>query len=516
MTTRLNYTRRCCALFQSRGCCNSNFYYFVLSHNQHRDGKSIQTLSQKQQQQQQQQIFHSTRLLWIVTRFLSHHQQRLPVDIFHTLDPVTVTVTTSQRRLSSNTRNSNNNDNNDNNDSTVSIDKPTTTTTSTTAPPTTTSNNAANSAAAAAAAGRCINSNSDPPIVTWVEMYIPPSLQPYAKLSRMDKPIGTWLLLWPCYWSSAMAASAAATTTTTTTAVEATNTATSSLLPFLADYCFPDPFLLSWFTVGAFVMRGAGCTINDWWDQDYDKQVRRTQSRPLASGQITSHQAIQWLAAQLFVGCGILVSLPHTIYTFGWGVTSLPLVVIYPLMKRYTRYPQLVLGMTFNWGCWMGWAATFGTMDYAVITPLYVSGIAWTMVYDTIYANQDKEDDAAIGLKSTALTFGAQGDDEQKRILHVFAALAYASWLLSGYNLYANDSSSVLAGPFSVYGVGVTTAYAHLIWQIQTADFDNPHNLAQRFRSNSLVGGLVFASIVAGNATTAATIIITTTAASMT
>lgn len=250
-------------------------------------------------------------------------------------------------------------------------------------------------------------------------------------------------------------------------------------------------------------MRGAGCTINDWWDQDYDKHVRRTQGRPLASGQVTSKQAIQWLAVQLAVGCGVLISLPHTWYTFSWGVASLPLVVVYPLMKRYTRYPQLVLGMTFNWGCWMGWAATFGTMNYAIITPLYISGIAWTLVYDTIYANQDKVDDAAIGLKSTALTFGEQGDEQQKRILHALATLAYGSWLLSGYNLYVDSASTLMLGAFTVYGVGVTTAYAHLIWQIQTADFDNPHNLAQRFRSNSMVGGVVFASIVAGNATVA-------------
>lgn len=255
--------------------------------------------------------------------------------------------------------------------------------------------------------------------------------------------------------------------------------------------------------MGAFVMRGAGCTINDLWDQDFDKQVRRTRTRPLASGQVNSRQAIQWLAVQLAVGCGVLVSLPHTLYTFGWGVASLPLVVVYPLMKRYTKYPQLVLGLTFNWGCWMGWASTFGDMDYSIIAPLYVSGVAWTMVYDTIYANQDKEDDAAIGLQSTALTFGANGDEQQKQILHAFAALAYASWLLSGYNLYslATDGSNMAMG---AYSAGATAAYGHLIWQIQTADFNDSHNLAERFRSNSKVGGILFASVVAGNVTAAA------------
>ncbi|KAG7355245.1 UbiA prenyltransferase family-domain containing protein [Nitzschia inconspicua] len=351
--------------------------------------------------------------------------------------------------------------------------------------------------------------NSDPPMATWVEDYLPVSMQPYAKLSRMDKPIGTWLLLWPCYWSTAMAAATAAVTTDCSTSTTATTTTTITTVEQMnLPSFFPDPYLLSLFTVGAFVMRGAGCTMNDFWDQEFDKKVRRTATRPLASGQITSNQAVQWLAVQLGLGCAVLVSLPHTMYTFGWGVASLPLVVLYPLMKRYTKYPQLVLGFTFNWGCWMGWAAAFGEMDYAIIAPLYVSGIAWTMVYDTIYANQDKEDDAAIGLHSTALTFGSNGDEQQKRILHGFAALAYTGWLLSGYNLYVSDLASwntTNLAALGVYGVGVSSAYGHLIWQIHTADFNNPHNLAERFRSNSVVGAIVFVSIVAGNATAAAT-----------
>lgn len=311
----------------------------------------------------------------------------------------------------------------------------------------------------------------------------------------------------------------------TTASIATTTTTTASLASVL-----PDPYLLSLFTIGAFVMRGAGCTINDWWDQDYDKHVQRTASRPLASGQVSSTQALQWLAVQLSLGCAVLVSLttpavPHTmLYTFQWGVASLPLVLIYPLMKRYTHYPQLVLGLTFNWGCWMGWAATFGDMNYSVILPLYVSGIAWTMVYDTIYANQDREDDAAIGLHSTALTFGGTGandnagaattigdDDRQRRILHAFAALAYASWLLSGYNLYIGGEGgsglgdATATAAMGVYGAGATAAYSHLIWQIRTADFNDPHNLAERFRSNSQVGGIIFVSIVGGNVAAAAT-----------
>lgn len=303
--------------------------------------------------------------------------------------------------------------------------------------------------------------SSDPPILTWVDDYVPSSLQPYARLARIDKPIGTWLLLWPCFWSTAIAA---------------------------PQGCLPDPYLLGLFSAGAFIMRGAGCTINDMWDQDFDKRVHRTASRPLAKGDLTQMQALGFLAMQLSCGLGVLLSLPHTYYCFAWGALSLPLVVVYPVMKRYTDFPQLVLGLTFNWGAWMGWAATYGSMDYSIIAPLYGAGVTWTLVYDTIYANQDKEDDAALGLKSTALTFGTNVD-RHKQILHGLAVLTYSQWLLAGY--YSDIS-------LLPYAAGMTTAYGHLVWQIQTAELDNPHNLAERFRSNATVGAIVFSSIVAG------------------
>lgn len=136
--------------------------------------------------------------------------------------------------------------------------------------------------------------------------------------------------------------------------------------------------------LGAFVMRGAGCTINDMWDADFDKEVERTQTRPLASGALTKKQATAFLAAQLSAGLGVLVSLPHTWYCFKLGAASLPLVVCYPLMKRYTNWPQLVLGMTFNWGALMGWAATHGALNLNAVLPLYLSGVSWTLVYDTL------------------------------------------------------------------------------------------------------------------------------------
>jgi 4-hydroxybenzoate polyprenyltransferase len=234
-------------------------------------------------------------------------------------------------------------------------------------------------------------------------------------------------------------------------------------------------------------MRGAGCTINDLWDRDIDAQVARTSSRPLANGDLTVPQAIGFLGVQLSTGLVVLLSLPHTWYCFQWGAASLPLVVAYPAMKRFFPYPQLVLGLTFNWGAWMGWAAVNGSMEWSVIAPLYVSGVAWTLVYDTIYAHQDKDEDAELGLQSTALTFGSD-EQGQKQIFHALAAASWLQWLWVGHQL---DVATV-------HYAGVTAAYGHLIWQIETADFQDPHNLAARFRSNSVVGALVFGSIAAG------------------
>lgn len=305
------------------------------------------------------------------------------------------------------------------------------------------------------------NATSDPPILTWVDNYLPEPAKPYARLARIDKPIGTWLLVWPCCWSTALAS------------------ASQSALP--------DPFLLTLFGVGAVTMRGAGCTINDLWDRDIDNKVARTKTRPLAGGDLTVNQAIGFLAAQLSVGLGVLVSLPHTWYCFQWGVASLPLVAIYPLTKRFLPWPQLFLGVTMNWGAWMGWAATHGSMDWSILPFLYGSGVTWTLVYDTIYAHQDKDEDKNLGLHSTALAFGSD-DQQQKRVLHGLAAFTWLQWMAAGYS-----ASDFLAVPY--YQVGVTAAYAHLAWQIYSADFNEPHNLAYRFRSNTAVGAVIFGSI---------------------
>jgi len=270
---------------------------------------------------------------------------------------------------------------------------------------------------------------------------------------------------------------ATATTTTTTTAIEAVD----ALL-------LPDPYLLGLFGIGAVAMRGAGCTVNDLWDRDVDSRVRRTRNRPLASGRLTAKQASAFLLGQLGVGLGVLVSLPNTWLCFQWGVASLPLVALYPATKRFFPFPQLVLGLTFNWGVFVGYAAAHGSVDPHVVLPLYGSGVTWTLVYDTIYAHQDKVDDAKLGLNSTALTFG-ESDDGQKRILYGLATATWLQWLLVGYQ------SELALVP---YGAGVSAAYGHLLWQIRTADFDDPDNLVARFRSNGAVGALVFASLTAG------------------
>lgn len=225
------------------------------------------------------------------------------------------------------------------------------------------------------------------------------AVSPYIRLMRMDRPIGTYLLFWPCAWSIALSANAG---------------------------CWPDFHMLALFATGALVMRGAGCTINDLWDRDIDKKVERTRNRPLASGEISTFDAIVFLSAQLSLGLLVLVQL--NLESIMLGACSLGLVVTYPLMKRITYWPQLVLGMAFNWGALLGWCATQGAVDWSACLPLYLSGICWTIVYDTIYAHQDKDDDIQIGVKSTALRFG----DNTKIWLSGFTAAMLAGLTTAG------------------------------------------------------------------------------------
>ena len=200
--------------------------------------------------------------------------------------------------------------------------------------------------------------------LTWIDR-IPDRLRPFAVLARWDRPIGTWLLLWPCWWAVALAPG------------------------------WPDLKLLALFAIGAVAMRGAGCVINDLADRDLDARVERTRHRPLASGRLTTGEALAFLALQLLVG--LLVLLSFNRFTILLGLASLPLVIVYPLMKRVTWWPQAFLGVTFNWGALVGWSAVTGDLAAPALT-LYVAGFLWTLGYDTIYAHQDKADDAVIGV----------------------------------------------------------------------------------------------------------------------
>ncbi|XP_042004340.1 4-hydroxybenzoate polyprenyltransferase, mitochondrial-like, partial [Salvia splendens] len=236
---------------------------------------------------------------------------------------------------------------------------------------------------------------------SWIDVYLPETVRPYAQLARLDKPIGTWLLAWPCMWSITMAA---------------------------APDSLPDIKMMMLFGTGALLLRGAGCTINDLLDRDIDTKVARTRSRPVASGVLSPFRGLCFLGFQLLLGLEILLQLNN--YSRVLGASSLLLVFSYPLMKRLTYWPQAYLGLTFNWGALLGWAAVRGSLDLSVVIPLYASGVFWTLVYDTIYAHQDKEDDMRVGVKSTALRFG----DSTKVWISGFGAACISSLALSGLN----------------------------------------------------------------------------------
>ncbi|XP_006885388.1 PREDICTED: 4-hydroxybenzoate polyprenyltransferase, mitochondrial [Elephantulus edwardii] len=284
----------------------------------------------------------------------------------------------------------------------------------------------------------------------------PRSIQPYLRLMRLDKPIGTWLLYLPCTWSISLAAEPG---------------------------CFPDWYMLSLFGTGAILMRGAGCTINDMWDRDYDKKVIRTANRPIAAGDISTLQSFVFLGGQLTLALGVLLCLNY--YSIALGAASLLLVITYPLMKRITYWPQLALGLTFNWGALLGWSAIKGSCDPSVCLPLYFSGIMWTLIYDTIYAHQDKRDDALIGLKSTALRFG----ENTKQWLSGFSAAMVGALGLVGANC---DQTAP-------YYAAVAAVGTHLAYQIYTLDIHRPEDCWDKFASNRTIGLILFLGIVFGN-----------------
>ncbi len=289
----------------------------------------------------------------------------------------------------------------------------------------------------------------------WVHTIMPNATRPYLRLARADRPIGTWLLLWPCWWSIALAS---------------------------GDGNWPNYWLLFLFAIGAFVMRGAGCTLNDIVDRNYDGMVERTALRPIPAGEVTVLQATLFMGFLCLIGLAVLLELNN--FTIILGVSSLLLIVVYPFMKRITYWPQLVLGLTFNWGALMGWAAVHGSLEPAPIA-LYVAGIFWTLGYDTIYAHQDKDDDILIGVKSTALKLG----ENTKSWLVFFYTTALLLFAYAGL---------AAGGGFIFLGAMVLMAL-QLYWQIRVIKIHDSENCLKVFKSNTNAGWILFIGVITDN-----------------
>jgi 4-hydroxybenzoate polyprenyltransferase len=288
----------------------------------------------------------------------------------------------------------------------------------------------------------------------WVDARAPAWSRPYLRLARLDRPIGWWLLLLPCWWSAALAA-----------------------IP--AHAWGPNLWHVLLFLIGAIVMRGAGCTWNDLVDRDIDARVERTRSRPIPSGQVSVTAASAFLVLQALIGLMVLVQFNR--FAIWTGIASLAVVAIYPFMKRVTFWPQIFLGLAFSWGALMGWAAALGRLDPPAYL-LYAGSIAWVIYYDTIYAHQDREDDALIGLKSTALLFGP-------RTRPMLAAFSTAAVLLIGL-------SGWMAGAGAIFALGLAAFAAHLAWQIARLDIVDPALCLRLFKSNRDAGLILFAGLV--------------------
>jgi 4-hydroxybenzoate polyprenyltransferase len=280
-----------------------------------------------------------------------------------------------------------------------------------------------------------------------------PETDVYFRLMRLYQPTGIWLLLWPCWWAVALASPE-----------------------------FPSLWTLLLFLIGAFLMRPVGCIVNDLADRKLDAQVARTKSRPLASGEITTGEAIRLMIWLLFLAFWVAFALGDAVIQ--WSLYALPLVLLYPWMKRITWWPQLFLGLTFNWGALLGWIAVRGTIEWPALW-LYIGGVFWTLGYDTIYAHQDKLDDTRVGVKSSALRLG----DHTKPALVVFYTLAALCWAASG---------RAVADTLPFYGfLGV--AWLHLLWQVKRLDIHDPASCQNIFVSNGILGWLVFAACIVAN-----------------
>ena len=288
----------------------------------------------------------------------------------------------------------------------------------------------------------------------WVDTRAPLWSRPYLRLARLDRPIGSWLLLLPCWWSAAIASA-------------------------LARDVSRLPIVIGLFFFGAFAMRGAGCTWNDITDRDLDARVERTRSRPIPAGQVSVRQAFAFLVAQALVGLAVLLQFNG--FAVATGIASLTIVAVYPFMKRTTWWPQVVLGLAFSWGALMGFAVLLGGIGLPALV-LYAGSIAWVIGYDTIYAHQDTEDDALIGVKSTARLFAAR----THQALVVFYGLAV---ILIGVALRLSGT-----GPAGWFGLAAFAV--HLAWQIGRLDISDPALCLRIFKSNRDAGLLLFAGLL--------------------
>jgi 4-hydroxybenzoate polyprenyltransferase len=287
----------------------------------------------------------------------------------------------------------------------------------------------------------------------WVDGLAPAFARPYLRLARLDRPIGSWLLLIPCWWSVGLAGMHAGR--------------------------FPSVWHIVLFFVGAFAMRGAGCTWNDLVDRNLDGRVERTRSRPIPSGQVTIARATAFMLAQALIG--LVVLLQFNRFTVMCGFASLLVVVIYPFMKRITYWPQIFLGLAFSWGALMGWPAAFARLDWPALV-LYAGSISWVIGYDTIYAHQDREDDLLIGIKSTALLFR----ENTRPMLASFYAGAVVLMGIAGW----------LAGGRAIFLLGLAAFAAHLAWQVRQLDIDDSAHCLKLFKSNRDAGLILFGAML--------------------
>lgn len=288
----------------------------------------------------------------------------------------------------------------------------------------------------------------------WVDLYAPAATRPYLRLSRADRPIGTWLLLLPCWWGLALA------------------------MLYDQQASWYDLWIFVGCALGAFLMRGAGCTWNDISDREFDGQVARTRSRPIPSGQVTVKSAAIWMIIQALISFAILLTFNAAAIRL--GVLALIPVAIYPFAKRFTWWPQVFLGLAFNWGALLAWTAHTGRLDAPAVV-LYLAGIAWTLFYDTIYAHQDTEDDALIGVKSTARLFGENTGKWLRRFLMATVGLMGIAVIYS-----ALPNASVLALAVAIGGPWAMGW--HMAWQLRGLDIHNTKKMLQLFRVNRDTG----------------------------